>query len=125
MLPGALMNFDIYPQWILAVAFMGIGLMTLGFFISRKILEYRLNDELIKNETIDYYKKYPWRPIATITVAVFVFMSPLIKEYFDLKHNQIIYIALLLWYIPNMIGNAIFGGRRALRIKSPQRVSVQ
>ncbi|CAN7337614.1 hypothetical protein [Bosea sp. LjRoot237] len=123
ILPLALMSFEgIHSPWLLISNFIGLALMIIAFFITRKNPEARQNDELIQRETREYYKKYPWRPIATGIIALFGLLLPFIKEYIDLKESQIIYIALFLWYIPHMIGNALFGGRRALQIKSPRRM---
>ncbi|KRE20687.1 hypothetical protein ASE66_07515 [Bosea sp. Root483D1] len=119
VLPLALMSFDvIYSSWIIIINFIGIFLMIIAYFVSKNFPEARLNDELIQNETKDYYKKYPWRPISVGIIALFGLMLPFIKEQFNLKDSQIIYLALFLWYMPHMIGNALFGGRRALRSKA-------
>lgn len=121
-LPAALTTFGFtYYPWLSFTLILGCGMSITAFIITRKIPEARLHDELIQNETFEYYKKYPWRPTAIALLVLFVLSLPYIEKYARLTHNQIIYVALFIWYAPHVIGNALFGGRRALR-KSPLRV---
>ncbi|WID97801.1 hypothetical protein QO058_06005 [Bosea vestrisii] len=131
ILPLALMSFErIYTPWLLIANFIGCGMIIFAFVITRKTPEARLNDELIQNETREYYLQ---GVLSKVSLAAYCKMftrfiwiiSADYQRIFYFTDSQVIYIALLLWYTPHMIGNAFFGGRRALRIKSPQRVGGQ
>ena len=59
-----------------------------------------------------FYRRYPWRFVSEISLVAFGMVLVLTGHGFGLTVAQAFSIGLALWFIPLLVGELFFGGRR-------------
>lgn len=97
----------VYASYALAVAMFALYLR-----LRRKDQRFRAEDLLIQDETMAFYARYPWRPVATALLVLFSLVLPSVNDRLGLTAEQALAIGVGLWALTHLIGDVVYAGRR-------------